>query len=137
VRAAGEAPVVVFGCERGAAGLAGVHAPVVEMDLVCAGMLPPSFVEFALRGGAAGVVLAPCPTNDCEFRTGTQWVFERTEGLREPRLRAAVDSRRVRVVPAAREDGAALAKAVDAFARDLAGAAREPAVPRPETEVMR
>ncbi len=136
-RAAGEAPVVVFGCERGATGLSGVRAPVVELDLVCAGVLPPSFVEFALRGGAAGVVLAPCPTNDCEFRTGAQWVFERTEGVREPRLRAAVDRRRVRVVPAAREDVAGLAKAVDAFARDLAGAAREPAVPRPETEVMR
>jgi ferredoxin len=32
------------------------------MSLICAGMLPPSFVEYALRSGADGVMVAACRT---------------------------------------------------------------------------
>jgi coenzyme F420-reducing hydrogenase delta subunit/NAD-dependent dihydropyrimidine dehydrogenase PreA subunit len=126
-RAAGEAPIVVFGCRHGARGLSGARTPVIELNLQCAGMLPPTFVEFALRGGAAGVMVAPCPPDDCEFRSGAQWVFDRIEGQREPRLRAAVERRRVRVMAAAREEGSRLAQAVDTFAAELARASSEPA----------
>ena len=52
--------IVVFGCDHGAnvAALAGTD--VASFSLICTGMLPPSFVEYALRGGAAGVLVTGC-----------------------------------------------------------------------------
>ena len=38
--------------------------------LLCAGMLPPSFVEYALRTGADGVMIASCRHGGCEYRLG-------------------------------------------------------------------
>lgn len=104
---AGARPVVVFGC-RDAAPASSLPAGTVALALPCAGMLPPSFVEYALRRGARGVVVASCPSDDCEFRFGAQWTAQRLQGEREPRLRAAVDRERVRRIAAAREDRAML-----------------------------
>ena len=50
------------------AALAG--ADVASLSLICTGMLPPSFVEYALRGGAAGVLVTGCREGGCEFRLG-------------------------------------------------------------------
>ncbi len=129
------APVVLFSCQRGAGFDPTPQAEddrrsggVLAFGLPCAGMLPPSFVEYALRHGAAGVVLATCPAEDCEFRFGVQWTRERLEVKREPYLRASVDRRRVRMVEAAREDRAALQRRVKAFREELGSleaAARE------------
>ena len=67
-----------------------VGADVIALDLVCAGQLPPSFVDYALRAGAAGVVVSGCREGDCAFRLGQRWTEERLLGIREPRLRAGV-----------------------------------------------
>jgi coenzyme F420-reducing hydrogenase delta subunit len=87
---------------------------VVAIELVCAGQLPPSFVEYALRDGAAGVLVAPCRDGGCEFRLGALWTVERLQGRREPHLRARVPAERVELVHADRGDetlvGAALAR---------------------------
>jgi coenzyme F420-reducing hydrogenase delta subunit/ferredoxin len=121
--AAGERPVVLFCCQRGA-GLgadagAAAQQGVVAFGLPCAGMLPPSFVEYALRRGASGVMVATCPGEDCEFRLGVRWTHERLRGEREPYLRASVDRSRVRSVEAAREEREALRRALQAFGREL------------------
>jgi ferredoxin/coenzyme F420-reducing hydrogenase delta subunit len=106
-------PIVVFGCDHGAdvARLqgAGVHA----FSLLCAGQLPPSFVEYALRDGAAGVVVAACRDGGCEFRFGERWTAERLRGAREPHLRASVDAERVELVFAGRHDTAQIERAVN------------------------
>ncbi len=103
-------PTVVFRCAEAAAAPA---APdVVAVDLVCAGMLPPSFVEFALRNGAGTVVVASCPPEDCAYRFGARWIEERVRGEREPRMRGAVERDRVHLVFAAREDGGVLDSAI-------------------------
>ena len=60
-------------------------------------MLPPSFIEYALRLGAAGVLIAGCRAGDCEYRLGDRWVHERLLGLREPHLRASVSRAQVSV----------------------------------------
>ncbi|MFP5460484.1 MAG: hydrogenase iron-sulfur subunit [Gammaproteobacteria bacterium] len=123
--AEGASPVVLFSCQRGA-GLgadpdAGRADGVLAFGLPCAGMLPPSFVEYALRHGAAGVMVATCPAEDCEFRLGVQWTRERLRGEREPYLRASVDRARVRTVEAAREERARLRESLQAFRRELSG----------------
>ncbi|MEO5692895.1 MAG: hydrogenase iron-sulfur subunit [Usitatibacter sp.] len=82
---------IVFACTP-----AGLAAGAIAVE--CAAMVPPSFVQYALRGGAAGVILAGCREGDCEHRLGDRWTRERFAGLREPALRAAVPRERVRLV---------------------------------------
>jgi coenzyme F420-reducing hydrogenase delta subunit len=67
-------------------------------SLLCAGQLPPSFVEYALREGADGVLVTGCRECDCAFRLGDTWTEQRMRGEREPHLRRTVSSRQLRVV---------------------------------------
>jgi coenzyme F420-reducing hydrogenase delta subunit/ferredoxin len=94
---AGAPRMVVFGCDRGPDVSALRSGDTVAMSLACAGMLPPSFVEFALRRGADGVLVTGCADGACEYRFGQRWLEERLAGEREPRLRANVARDRVRV----------------------------------------
>jgi ferredoxin/coenzyme F420-reducing hydrogenase delta subunit len=88
--ASGAQKIVAFGCERGAR-VESLQAPdVVPLSLMCIGALPPSFVEYALRDGAAGVLVAGCRESGCEYRLGQQWTEARLSGAREPRLRVSV-----------------------------------------------
>lgn len=105
-----ERPLVVWRCEHGAR--AAAAADVVADTLLCTAQLPPSFVEYALRDGAAGVVVAACAEGGCEFRCGERWALERFGGEREPHLRAHVDRQRVELVFAGRGDEAALQRGV-------------------------
>ena len=101
-------PIVVFRC---------VHAPmpaslraadVVNVELLCAGQLPPAFVEYALRDGAAGVLIQACAPGHCAFRDGATVLHERLHGAREPHLRPAVPRERWAMVRADAPDGHAL-----------------------------
>jgi quinol-cytochrome oxidoreductase complex cytochrome b subunit/coenzyme F420-reducing hydrogenase delta subunit len=96
----GGACIVVFGCEHGARLESLADAKVVAVTLPCSGMLPPSFVDYALRQGADRVLVSTCREGGCEFRLGPRWTTERLHGEREPRLRADVPAARWRVVPA-------------------------------------
>ncbi len=110
--APGARPVLVFACGHGAdfAALAGVDVCVI--DLLCAGQLPPAFVDYALRGGAAAVLVSACSNSACEFRLGSLRSAERMAGRREPKLRKAVPTERFRLVFANRGDEAPLAAAL-------------------------
>jgi coenzyme F420-reducing hydrogenase delta subunit/Pyruvate/2-oxoacid:ferredoxin oxidoreductase delta subunit len=90
--------IVLFGC-RQAANLATLaDASTAVLMLECAGMLPPSFIEYATRMGATGIVVAGCREADCEYRYGDRWVQARIQGLREPHLRSSVPRHRLRVI---------------------------------------
>jgi coenzyme F420-reducing hydrogenase delta subunit/ferredoxin len=115
----GPARTLVIACSRGA-DARGLQAPDTGLlVLTCIGQLPPAFVDYALRNGADGVVVAGCAECDCEFRSGAAWIRERLLGMREPQLRAAVDRRRLALLPASRGDESALAGQVAAFRRSL------------------
>ena len=93
----GPEKIVLFGC-RQAADFTRLENPTTAvMELECAAMLPPSFIEYALRLGAGGVVIAGCREGDCEFRLGDRWLQQRLLGLREPRLRGRVDREQIEV----------------------------------------
>lgn len=112
-RAASSRPLVVFACAHGA-GTAGLQSDDVRVHgLLCAGQLPPSFIEYALRDGAAGTLVASCREGGCEFRLGERWSRERLSGQREPHLRAQVPPERVERVHAGPGDEALLARALD------------------------
>jgi coenzyme F420-reducing hydrogenase delta subunit len=75
-------------------------------------MLPPSFIEYALRGGADGVFVTGCGEGDCEYQCGDRLTRERIEGRREPHLRTHVARERLRL---------AFSGNADTLERELAG----------------
>ena len=123
----GEHKFVVVGCDQGPSVAPHADDDVTTLSLVCTGMLPPSFVEYALRGGAAGVVVSGCRDGDCAFRFGQRWTEERLRGEREPRLRAGVPRERLRVVWPTTGEPSAVADALDQL-RNVARRAAAPAV---------
>ena len=118
-RLVGPAKVVVFGCDRGAPvqGLEG--EAVAAFSLPCIGMLPPSFIEYALRGGADGIMVVGCAEGDCEFRWGAEWTRRRIDGVREPHLRPSVPRERVSVIWPYDHEGDRLETALGAFRTHL------------------
>lgn len=90
--------IMLFTCRQAVVGNLFPDAATAVIELECAGMLPPSFIDYALRLGAQGVVIAGCREADCEFRLGDRWVQERFTGARAPRLRAATPRDRLAVV---------------------------------------
>jgi len=76
---------VVFCCEK--APTAGAIA------LRCLAMLPPAFIEYALRNGAQRVRAVGCE-GECAYRLGMELAEERFAGRREPHLRATVRAER-------------------------------------------
>ncbi|WP_374668458.1 4Fe-4S dicluster domain-containing protein [Ramlibacter sp.] len=83
---AGGAHRIVFSCAGAARPAARASDAVVLLP--CAAMLPPAFVEFALREGARQAVVAACREGGCAWRLGPQWTRARLAGQREPHLRA-------------------------------------------------
>jgi quinol-cytochrome oxidoreductase complex cytochrome b subunit/coenzyme F420-reducing hydrogenase delta subunit/Pyruvate/2-oxoacid:ferredoxin oxidoreductase delta subunit len=106
--------VIVFGCAPEQAGSdirAFEDERTAVLPLLCAAQLPPSFVEYALRAGVDGVMIAVCET-DCAFRLGKRWTAERIAGLREPRLRAGVPRERMHIAPLGHDGAARFARAL-------------------------
>lgn len=103
--------VIVFACTPGAAPEA-AQAATVRVE--CTAMVPPALIDYALRGGAAGVVLAGCRDGDCEYRKGGEWTAQRLARERAPRLRVSVPRARVRIV-ACGSDAAQIARAIESL----------------------
>jgi ferredoxin len=113
-------PIVVIGCDRGANVATLNGAGVASLSLICTGMLPPSFVEYALRQGAAGVLVTGCREGGCEFRLGALWTRQRLLGQREPHLRASVPRDLVATVWAGTGEEPALVEALIGLQRRVA-----------------
>jgi coenzyme F420-reducing hydrogenase delta subunit/ferredoxin len=89
--------VIVFACDTSDLDRPvrfGNNAAVIRLP--CVGMLPPSFVDFALsRRYADGVMISGCAEGDCHHRLGNEWTIERMARRRDPYLRQRVDTRRL------------------------------------------
>ncbi len=88
--------IVVIGCAR-SIGDVERFAGSPAMSVPCAGNLHTSVVEYLIRAGAGGVLIAACPPRDCWSREGPTWLEQRLYHDREAELKARVDRRRVRV----------------------------------------
>lgn len=88
---------------------------MLHFKLVCAGALPPSFIEYALRAGADAVLVNGCRASGCAFRLGQRWTEQRLTGEREPHLRQSVPHDRWDVAWTDTGDEPALAAALDAL----------------------
>lgn len=86
---------LVFRCRHDNVAAPAGGARVVELE--CAGQLPPSFVDYALRRGAREVTVAGCRAGGCEYRLGAGWTEQRVAGTREPHLNANAPRQRIRL----------------------------------------
>jgi len=108
--------VLVVGCDHGVDIKSITGTGVAGLSLPCIGMLPPSFIDFAMsRGGVAGVLITGCQECDCFARLGNRWIEERIAGVRDPYLRARVDRRRLGVFWASRVEQRALKAEIERF----------------------
>ena len=114
-RLQGKTGIIVFGCDHGADVKTLAAPDTAVISLLCTGILPPSFVEYALRGGAEGVLITGCRSGGCEFRLGHRWTTERLAGQREPGLRKKVPLARLQLVSASKNDSKILAEALQEF----------------------
>jgi len=112
-----EPRVIVFACKQGNAELLDdENGGVRVVTLPCVGMLPPSFVDFALsRRFADGVMLAGCAENDCFHRLGNEWTLRRMARERDPYLRQRVPLERVDLAWLPPDAHRRRAKALQAF----------------------
>ena len=125
--------VIIFHCENsyGASRLAGDETTAVQIP--CAGMLPPSFIDYVLsRGLADGVMLAGCSQGECHNRFGIDWANARMSRTRDPRLRKRVPAERIETIWASPVEGwtyrsrlADFARRLDSLAEDRPGEAAE------------
>ena len=115
----GDGRVMVFGCDHGVAlaDLRRDHVGVVSMP--CTGMLPPSFIDYALKKGADGVLITGCREGDCYYRLGDQLIRQRITGEREPRLVQRADRSRIRYFWAAQAERGDLEGQIEALHREL------------------
>ncbi len=111
--------LVVFACDCAVDARRLQADNTAVMSLMCTGLLPPSFVEYALRGGADGVLVTGCREGSCAYRFGTRWTQERLAGTREPHLRSNVPAERLRLAWADRHEKGGLAAALEEFRKDL------------------
>ena len=115
----GTARVMVFGCDN-AADVAKLRGNgVATMSLPCTGMLPPSFIEYALEHHADGVLITGCRENDCYHRMGGKWIEQRVAREREPRLRNRAERSRIHQYWASSADFSDLASELEAFRASL------------------
>ncbi len=135
----GSPRVLVIGCaaERGSPDPSRLaDARTASLSLLCAAQLPPSFVEYALRAGADGVLVTGCRDGDCAYRFGNRWTEERLSGAREPHLRTVVPKDRVHIAWDG-HDQAKLRRDLAQFREDLARRGQSPAVTLPPKRAER
>lgn len=102
----GDARIMVFGCDC-AYDVRSLQAEdVAVLSFPCIGMLPPAFVDYALRNARAdGVLVAGCREGDCQYRLGIHWAKQRLARERVPYLRERVPLQRVDSCWAGKQDG--------------------------------
>lgn len=94
----GDARILVYGCDHAIDVTALQGSGVAALSLPCIGMLPPSFIDYALQGGRAdGVFITGCASGDSYFRHGNTWTEQRILGRREPGLRARVAREKIKI----------------------------------------
>ncbi|MBF0134652.1 MAG: hydrogenase iron-sulfur subunit [Magnetococcus sp. DMHC-1] len=111
--------ILVYGCDH-AADLDLLRSPGIEViSLPCTGMLPPSFLDYALSQGAEGVVVTGCRSGDCYYRLGNKLVEERLAGSRDPKLFTRTDRSRILVSWAGKEDHLTLSRNIARFRSEM------------------
>lgn len=111
--------ILVYGCDHGIDVRSLSQPDTATLSLPCLGALPPSFIRYALRFGADGVLLTGCRQGDCYHRLGDEWMRARLDHRRKPSLRRSVDRSRIGLCWGAPSDRNRLLRALEALRRSL------------------
>ena len=123
----GDVRILIFGCDHAAELEPLKDSGVAVVTLPCTGMLPASFIDYALRRGKVdGVFITGCMENNCHYRLGNHWLDERILKERKPALRSRVDRNRIQVFRAEQNDRNALVAQIGEFRDYLEGYGGEP-----------
>jgi coenzyme F420-reducing hydrogenase delta subunit/NAD-dependent dihydropyrimidine dehydrogenase PreA subunit len=115
--------VILLPCRNGTADFierAALLDDVHVYPVACVGHLHTSILEFFVRSGVGGVLIASCPPRDCRNREGPRWLEQRMDYGREAELRPSVERRRIDVVHAGAAEGRLVLDALSAFRGRLA-----------------
>jgi ferredoxin/coenzyme F420-reducing hydrogenase delta subunit len=115
----GPSDVVVVGCSWSAAGDMARQSGARLLQVPCIGTMHSSTVEFLLRGGAGGVLVAGCAEHDGRTREGVTWTEQRLFHGRRAELKERVERRRIRLVQVILGDSVRLHDAVAAFQAEI------------------
>ncbi len=122
-----EIRIIIFGCDHAAELEQFRGQGTAVVTLPCTGMLPASFIDYALRrGNADGVFITGCLENNCHYRLGNHWLDERIHKDRKPALRSRIDRNRIHIFRAEDPDRRKLAMQVDEFRDFLRSYGGEP-----------
>lgn len=115
------ANVVLVACSYGAGDLqgAGLFDGAAVYPVQCAGSLHTSVLEYLIRAGAGGVVVAACPGRDCWNREGPKWLAQRLYGGRQADLKPRVDRRRLRYVQTGAAGRRDISAAIEALRTEI------------------
>ena len=111
--------ILIYGCDHGVDVDKLSQPDTATLSLPCIGALPPSFIDYALRHGADGVILTACRDGDCYHRFGDVWLRSRLNNERRPFLRRSVDRSRIGLCWAAPPDRQRLQQALASLRRTL------------------
>jgi len=131
----GPCRVLIFGCDHALDTNQVTGSSIGAVSLPCAGMLPPSFVDYVIsRKLVDGVVVSGCRRGECHYRLGQHWLVERLEGKRDPRLRKRVPRDRVAQIWAAPTDRRRFIREVMKFQGRLEELSSQTEPPSPSTK---
>jgi len=132
----GHPKILLIGCDHAAQVAQLTNNRIAAVSLPCIGMLPPSFIDYALsRKHADGVFVTGCRDGECRNRLGVRWTEDRLNGKRDPALRKRVPRNRLAWHWAAPTDLTALRREIENFAGRLADlpTADPPTIPTTRT----
>ncbi|MCP4041579.1 MAG: hydrogenase iron-sulfur subunit, partial [Gammaproteobacteria bacterium] len=66
----GDNRILAFICDHSVEVKSDLGQNTATVALLCSGMVPPTFIDYALKKGADGVFITTCRTDDCFFRFG-------------------------------------------------------------------
>lgn len=93
--AANKPPVLAFAC-TGSSELAWLKAnDKAFVEVVCAGQIPPSYLDYVLSRKFSDRILLTGCGGDCRFRFGMDWTEQRIARQRDPNLRRRVGANRI------------------------------------------
>jgi quinol-cytochrome oxidoreductase complex cytochrome b subunit/coenzyme F420-reducing hydrogenase delta subunit len=116
----GPARLMVFGCDKALKVDKFRGKDIATISMPCAGMLPPSFIDYVLsKKMTDGVVVTGCRRGECHYRLGQIWLEERLDGNRDPRLRKRVPRDRILRSWASATDGRSFEKNITKFKGDI------------------
>lgn len=116
----GVSRVIAFTCQECGQGNSSDLSDVAYISLPCIAMLPPSFIDYILsRKLADGVFLTGCELANCYNRYGSEWMEERIEGKRDPKLRKRVPRDRIDRLWSSQIDDSRLHRQIESFQEKL------------------